>query len=158
MCFEGAASSTFSDVLWMLKGEPIRLRGNHISNNGFDVMGVPALLGRTITGAEEHPETKAVLGYRFWTNQFAGNRLIVGSTLILNGRPRTIVGVMPPRFMFRGPDVYLPIAYPDGETPEGVTSVWVTARRKPSVTDAQAQADLDPIILDLAQRSPTSYS
>jgi predicted permease len=155
--FEGIAGSTISDVLWTSGGDPRRLRGNHISNNGFDVMGVPALLGRTVTGAEEHPETKAVLSYRFWINQFTGNRSIIGSTLILNGRPRTIVGVMPPRFMFRGPDVYLPIAYRDGETPEGVTSVWVTARRKPGVTDAQAQADLDPIFRDLARRSPATY-
>src|SRR4030088_548424 len=71
--FEGVAASTISDVLWMLKGEPIRLRGNHISNNGFDVMGVPVLLGRSVTAAEEQPETKAVLGYRFWMRQFGGS-------------------------------------------------------------------------------------
>jgi hypothetical protein len=59
--FEGVAASTISDVLWMSNGEPLRLRGNHISNNGFDVMGVPALFGRTVTGTEADPETKAVL-------------------------------------------------------------------------------------------------
>jgi len=155
--FEGIAGSTISDVLWTSGNEPRRLRGNHISNNGFDVMGVPALVGRTVTVDEEHPETKAVLGYRFWANQFAGNRSIIGSTLILNGRPRTIVGVMPKRFMFRGADVYLPIVYRDSETAEGVTSIWVRARRKPGVTGAQAQADLDPIFRDLAQRSPATY-
>lgn len=120
-------------------------------------MGVPALLGRTVTGGEEHPETKAVLGYRFWIRQFGGNPGVLGSTLVLNGRPRTIIGIMPPRFMFRGADVYLPTVYRDGETPEGVTSVWVTARRKPGVTEAQAQADLDPIFRDLALRSPARY-
>ena len=155
--FEGIAGSTISDVLWMSGAEPQRLRGNHISNNGFDVMGVPALLGRTVTGQEEQPETKAVMGYRFWIRQFGGNPAVLGSTLILNGRPRTIVGIMPPRFMFRGADVYLPLAYRDGETTEGVSSIWVTARRKPGVTDAQAQADLDPIFRDLALRSPTRY-
>src|SRR5258707_13571566 len=102
MCFEGAASSTFSDVLWMLKGEPIRLRGNHISNNGFDVMGVPVLLGRSVTTAEEQPETKAVLGYRFWMRQFGGSPAVLGTVLILNGRRRTIVGIMAPRLFFRG--------------------------------------------------------
>jgi putative ABC transport system permease protein len=155
--FTGIAGSTISDVLWKSDGEPRRLRGNHITNNGFDVMGVPALFGRTVTAGEEHPETKAVLGYRFWIGQFGGNRAVIGSTLILNGRPRTIVGVMPPRFMFRGADVYLPLSYRAGEPTEGVTSIWVTARRKPGVTDAQAQADLDPIFRDLAQRTPTSY-
>src|SRR5579884_2668431 len=155
--FEGIAASTISDVTWISGNEPHRLRGNHISNNGFDVMGVPAMLGRTVTATEENPETKAVLGYRFWARQFGRNPSVIGATLILNGRPRTIIGVMPPRFMFRGADVYLPILYRAGETPEGVTSVWVTARRKHGVTDAQAQADLDPIFRDLAQRFPTRY-
>ena len=60
--FEGLAGSTISDVLWVSNGEPLRLRGNHISHTGFDVMGVPAFLGRTVAGTEEEPETKAVLG------------------------------------------------------------------------------------------------
>src|SRR5687768_13169860 len=155
--FEGLAASTISDVLWVSNGEPLRLRGNHISNNGFDMMRVPALLGRTVTGSEEEPETKAVLGYRFWVRQFGGDTSVIGSTLTLNGRPRTIVGVMPPRFMFRGADVYLPTLYRSGETPEGVRVVHVAWRRKPGITAAQAQADLDPIIRDLARSYPTRY-
>lgn len=155
--FEGIAGSTISDVLWTSAGEPLRLRGNHISNNGFDVMGVPALLGRTVSASEDDPETKAVLGYRFWMRQFGGNPGVLGTTLTLNGRPRTIVGVMPPRFMFRGADVYLPLRYRAGETTEGVNSVWVTARLKPGVTTARARADVDPIIRDLAARYPTRY-
>jgi predicted permease len=155
--FEGVAGSTISDVLWMYNGEPQRLRGNHISNNGFDVMGVPALHGRTVTGTEEDPEAKAVLGYRFWIRQFGGDQSVLGSTLVLNGRPRTIIGIMPPRFMFRGADVYLPLDYREGVTQEGVSSVAVTARRKTGVSAAQAEADLDPIIRDLAQRFPARY-
>ncbi|MBI3207278.1 MAG: ABC transporter permease [Candidatus Solibacter usitatus] len=155
--FDGVAASTISDVLWMSNGEPQRLRGNHISVNGFDVMGVPALLGRTVSASEELPETKVVLGYRFWVRQFGGNTSIAGTTLILNGRPRTIVGVMPPRFMFRGADVYLPLAYRPGEETEGVNSVQITARRKKGITDAHAQTDIDPIIRDLASRFPQRY-
>ncbi len=155
--FEGVAASTISDVLWNSNGEPMRLRGNHISHNGFDVMGVPALLGRTVTAADEQPETKTVLGYRFWIRQFGGNAAVLGSTLVLNGRARTVIGVMPPRFMFRGADVYLPIRYRAGEAPEGVSSMQVTARRKAGVTPARAAADLDPIIRDLAVRFPARY-
>lgn len=155
--FEGLAASTISDVLWIHNGEPLRLRGNHISHNGFDVMGVPAMLGRAVTAREEQPETKAVLGYRFWVRQFGGSLSVLGSTMILNGRPRTVVGVMPPRFMFRGADVYLPITYRAGETPEGVTSVHVTGRRRAGVTDAQAAADLDPVMRDMAKTFPSRY-
>ncbi|MGH9659211.1 MAG: ABC transporter permease, partial [Bryobacteraceae bacterium] len=155
--FEGIAASTISDVLWISNGEPVRLRGNHISHNGFDVMGVPALIGRAIAAAEEQPETKVVLGYQFWTRQFGGDPSVLGSTLVLNGRPRTVAGVMPPRFMFRGADVYLPIEYRAGTTPEGVTSMQVTARRNRGVTAAQAEADLAPILHDLVKRFPARY-
>src|SRR6187551_3627099 len=82
--FEGLAASTISDVLWVSDGEPQRLRGNHISHTGFDVMGVPALLGRTVSGSEEEPETKAVLGYRFWANRFAANPAVIGQTYVFN--------------------------------------------------------------------------
>ena len=155
--FDGLAGSTISDVLWTTGGEPLRLRGNHISSNGFEVMGVPALFGRTVTSAEDAPETKAILGYRFWMRQFGGNTGVLGATLVLNGRPRTIVGVMPPRFMFRGADIYLPLRYQTGESQEGVESVWVTGRLKPGLTAAKAGADLDPIIRDLAARYPDRY-
>jgi len=155
--FEGVAASTISDVLWISQGEPLRLRGNHISHNGFDVMGVPAMLGRTVTATESEPDTKAVLGYRFWVRQFGGDTSVIGQTLVLNGRHRTVVGVMPPRFMFRGADVYLPTVYRTGETPEQVRNVFPTARRKAGVTQAQVEADLGPIITDLAKRFPSSY-
>lgn len=156
--FEGAAAgSTISDVLWILNGEPLRLRGNHITNNGFDVMGVPALIGRTVSAAEAEPDTKAVLGYRFWMRQFGGDPAVLGRVLTLNGKQRTVVGVMPPRFMFRGADVYLPIQYRTGEAPEGVTGLAVTARLKPGVSPSQAEADLAPIFQDLAKTFPGRY-
>lgn len=155
--FEGAALSTISDVLWVNNGEPLRLRGNHISRNGFDVMGVPALLGRAVSGAEAEPDTKAVLGYRFWVRQFGGNPAVLGATLVLNGRPRTIVGIMPARFMFRGADVYLPTQYRRGEKPDGVEYGMLTARRKAGVNDAKAAADLAPIIGELAKQFPSRY-
>lgn len=155
--FEGVAGSTISDVLWMSNGEPLRLRGNHITNNGFDVMGVPAFIGRTVTASEPDPDTKAVLGYRFWMRQFGGDPTVLGRVLTLNGKQRTIVGVMPPRFMFRGADVYLPIQYRTGETPEGVDGLIVTARLKPGVSESRAEADLSPIIQDLAKAAPERY-
>ncbi|MBL8220778.1 MAG: ABC transporter permease [Bryobacterales bacterium] len=155
--FEGLAASTISDVLWMHQGEPLRLRGNHISANGFEVMGVPAMLGRIVTSKEESPDAKAVLGYRFWVRKFGGSLDVLGSTMVLNGRVRTVVGVMPPRFMFRGADVYLPTIYRHGEMPEGVGSVHITGRRRAGVADAQAQADLDPVVRDLAREYPSRY-
>jgi hypothetical protein len=50
--FDGVIASTISDVLWTGNGDPQRLRGNHGTFNTFEVMGVPALIGRTATPAD----------------------------------------------------------------------------------------------------------
>ena len=157
--FEGVIASTISDVLWTGNGDPQRLRGNHGTFNTFDVMGVPPILGRTPTADDARPgaEPVAILGYRFWQRQFGGDPSVLGRQLRLNDINRTIVGVMPKRFMWRGADVYLPITFERGKIIEGVRGVHLLGRLKPGVTDAQAEADLRPIITDLKQRYPTEF-
>jgi len=157
--FDGVIASTISDVLWTGDGDPRRLRGNHGTFSTFDVMGVPALVGRTPTTADAAPgaEPVAVLGYRFWQREFGGDPGVLGRRLRLNDIERTVIGVMPRRFMWRGADVYLPLHFQRGRVIEGVRSVHLLARLKPGVTDAQAQADLAPIIADLQQRDPTLF-
>src|SRR5437867_4288004 len=62
--FEGVIASTISDVLWTGEGEPRRLRGNHVTTNTFEILGVPPLLGRAIgraDGAPEAPDRKSVV-------------------------------------------------------------------------------------------------
>ena len=98
-----------------------------------------------------------VLGYRFWQRQFGGDHAIVGRNLRLNGQTRTVVGVMPKRFMWRGADVYLPIALRRGEVVEGVRNVHLLGRLKPHVSEAAAAADLGPIIADLKRREPAQF-
>ena len=64
---------------------------------------------------------------------------------------------MPKRFMWRGADVYLPITFERGQLVEGVRRVHLLGRLKPGVTDAQAEADLRPIIADLKKREPKQF-
>jgi predicted permease len=157
--FEGVVASTISDVLWTSSGEPQRLRGNHITTNTFPVMGVPPLYGRAIAPADGNDDAPAVavLGYKFFQRQFGGDPNVLGQELNLNGRIRTIVGVMPPRFMWRGADVYLPIVYRRSQIVEGVRMVHVLGRLKPGVSAAQAEADLQPIVADLAAGEPDQF-
>jgi predicted permease len=157
--FDGVIASTISDVLWTGDGDPQRLRGNHGPFNTFDVMGVPPLLGRTPNAADAAPgaEPVVVLGYRFWQRQFNGDEKVLGRPLRLNGRVRTIVGIMPKRFMWRGADVYLPIHFQRGQVVENVRNVHLLGRRKAGVTDARAEADLQPVIADLKAREPGQF-
>ena len=157
--FDGVIASTISDVLWTDGVEPQRLRGNYGTPNTFQVMGVPPLVGRVFGPDDVAPGTPpvAVLGYRCWQRQFGGDRGIVGRSLRLNGQLRTIVGVMPKRFMWRGADVYLPIVLRRGEVVEGVRNVHLLGRLKPNISQEHAAADLGPIISDLQKREPAMF-
>lgn len=154
--FEGVTASTISDVFWTGRTVPERLRGNHTTYDGLEIMGVPALAGRIFTRADSGNDV-CVLGYRFWQRHFAGDYGAVGQTMLLNGKARTVVGVMPPRFMWRGADVYIPLDFRRGLVQEGVQFVHVTGRLKPGVNDARAEADLRPIVDEMKRRAPASF-
>ena len=157
--FEGTIASTISDVLWTNGPEPQRIRGNHGSPNTFEVMGVPALVGRYFTSADVVADAApvVVLGYRFWQRQFSGDPNVVGTELRLNDRMHRVVGIMPKRFMWRGADVYLPIVLKRGEVVEGVRIVHLLGRLKPNVSEAQATTNLTPIVEDLKRREPGQW-
>jgi putative ABC transport system permease protein len=157
--FDGLTFSTIDDILWTGNGEPQRLRGNHTTMNGFAVMGVPPLLGRVTNAADgaAGAEPVAILSYRFWQRQFNGDPGVLGRRMTLDGTVHTVVGVMPRRFMWRGPDVYIPIVPRRGEVIEGVQYAHVLGRLKPGVTAAQAEADLRPIMADLQRQFPHDF-
>ncbi len=149
--FSDLIASTISDVAWTGSGEPQRLRGNFCTVNTFRVMGVKPLLGRYIVPDDGQPEAApvAVLGYKFWKRQFNGDRSIIGRKLRLNDKVRTVVGVMPKRFMWRGADVYLPVVFQKGHFAEGVHFIFIMGRLKPGVSPAQARTELDPILREM---------
>jgi hypothetical protein len=120
---------------------------------------VPPLLGRTTTAEDGRPGAApvVVLGYRFWQRQFGGDAGVLGRHLMLNGVDRTVAGVMPKRFMWRGADVYVPHVFRRGPIEENVRTVHLLGRLKPDVTAAQAEADLRPIIEDLKRREPAQF-
>ncbi|HKD07957.1 MAG TPA: ABC transporter permease [Bryobacteraceae bacterium] len=154
--FEGVTASTISDLFWTGRAAPERLRGNHTTYDGLEIMGVPALIGRIFTRADRGNNV-CVLGFRFWQRQFGGDHNVLGQTLLLNGKTRTIVGVMPPRFMWRGADVYVPLEFRRGVAEEGVQFVHVVGRVKPGVTPARAETELRPVIDQMRQKSPGSF-
>ncbi len=157
--FEGVVASTWSDITWTGAGDPQRLRGNHCTMNTFDVMGVSPLIGRGTAPSDaiEGTEPVTILGYKFWQRQFGGDPGVIGRKLQLNGKIRTVAGVMPPRFMWRGADVYLPDVFHRGQTVDGERAVHLLGRLKPGVTRSQAVADLQPIFEDLQRRRPDDF-
>jgi len=153
--FSDLITSTISDVLWTGSGEPLRLRGNYCTVNTFQVMGVNPQLGRYIAPGDGDVGAApvAVLGYKFWIRQFGGDPSVIGRQMRLNDKVRTVVGVMPRRFMWRGADVYLPIVFQRGHFVEDIRDIFVMGRLKPGISLAEARTDLYPVLGDMITRS-----
>ena len=134
-----------------------RVRGELVSGNFFDVLGVRAWAGRLFTQDDDrnpgaHPV--AVLSYDFWDRRFSKNPDLIGKTILVNEYPLTIVGVTPPGFygvnLSENPDVRVPMMMTTVFNPRPADRLkrwrlqWLTlmARRKDGVTAEQAQASL----------------
>jgi putative ABC transport system permease protein len=82
-------------------GEVRNARGLMVSGDFFDVLGVPAVLGRVLAPSDDQPgcgAPVAVLGYGFWQRQYGGNTSAIGSVLTLNGHPFQVAGIAPAGF------------------------------------------------------------
>ena len=89
-----------------------RLTGTLCTANTFQFLGVPALLGRTLDANDVRPGAPPVfvMRHNFWRTRCNSDPAVLGQTFVLNGVPRTLVGIMPPRFTKGDGDFYLPVA------------------------------------------------
>src|ERR1043165_1320464 len=77
-------------------GEPERLDGRRVSANLFDLLGVPAMLGRTFVPDDDRLGTHVVLlSYSLWQRRFGSDPSVIGRAITLNGESYTVIGVMP---------------------------------------------------------------
>ena len=118
------------------QGEAVRLAGSQIMASAFPLLGVPALLGRAFESSEESPGADAVvvLSHTAWQRYFNSDPAIVGRIAALDGRGRTIVGVMPASFAFPDEHVRYWILYvpldPKGGISFSLTTIARLARRR----------------------------
>jgi predicted permease len=129
-------------------------RGELVSGDYFQTLGVSPALGRVIEPSDEKPgaEPVAVLNYRYWQSAFGGSTAAIGRTIRLNGITHTIVGVTDPRFTRMTPgksiDLWLPLTelvplgLHWGRGTEDASNWWLTivARLKPKMPRAKAQS------------------
>jgi putative ABC transport system permease protein len=123
--------------------------GADVTATAFNYLGVPPLLGRTITEEDGRPGAPSVfvLNYRTWQREFGGDPKILGRSFVLRGAPRTLVGIMPARFNAFSASLWMPMRDDEAEGN-------IIARLKPGVTPRAAAADLDAIAHRLQQTSP----
>src|ERR1700722_9360799 len=157
--FTGVAASAPDHVTLMGRGAPERLRGNYITSNTFAVLGVQPILGRASADLDVEPGhgEVALISYRFWQRHFGGKPSVLGTVIDVEHRSRTIIGVMPQRFLWRGADLYLPIPVASDADTVGPGRYAVVGRVRPGVTSAQASAALQPLFEDFRKTNPAAY-
>jgi putative ABC transport system permease protein len=145
---------------------PQRANGARVSPAVFSVLGVSTVLGRPLTDDDDRQSAQvAVISDALWTRAFGRDRSIVGKTMNVDGRPYTIVGVMPEQATFppRGAelngepaDLFVPMSFAPFERQAFgmMYNSTVVARLKSGVSIEQARAELASLIPPLLDRYP----
>ena len=127
--------------------EPERVPALDVTDGTLPILGIPPMLGRWFTREDDLPGTPetAVLTYGYWHRKFGGSASVIGQTITVDGKPREVIGVLPPRFHFldmADPAVIVPFKFDRNKTKLGNFSYQAVARLKPGATIASASADV----------------
>ncbi|MDB4915855.1 MAG: hypothetical protein JWM95_3499 [Gemmatimonadetes bacterium] len=136
------------------RGEPQRLAGIAVTADLLPVLGVHAAFGRVFTDGEEG---SVILSHALWQKSFGADRGVLGGTIILDGLPHVVIGVMPPDFRFPNRDIALwtPMSATDlASTQRGDNWFEVIGRLKRGITLKQAQSEMRLIARQLERAYP----
>ena len=144
--FESLAASTRASVVLTGRGDARRLQATRITANLIDVWGLRMQLGRPFAANADTPGAagEVVLSHHFWDREFNRDASIVGQTLMLDGRPATVAGVLAPDIEIGSMselDVWVPLTL-SSSAPREERTLRVNGRLAPGTTLAQANADV----------------
>ena len=142
----------------VVDGQPLDVRGALVSSGVFRALGVQPALGRAYTAEEDAGLAVIVLSHEFWQRRLGSRGNVLGMTLTTDGGPRTVVGVMPPRFTIVGQNADFLIPY--GQTTEqlraqrGRGSSYAIARLRAGVSFEQAYGEMRTLFAELEKERP----
>jgi predicted permease len=138
--------------------EPEQVQALYVTDGVLPLLGVPAARGRFFLRQEDSPRAPrtVILSYAYWQQKFGGAPNTIGRTLLVDGRQREIVGIMPERFRFldRPFSLVMPLQFDRNETFIGNFSYFAIARLKPGVGITQANTDVARMLPLLAHKFP----
>jgi putative ABC transport system permease protein len=157
--FTTIAGVQFRSLAIADRGDAERYDGAAISWELFSTLGVAPALGRDLVPADDRTgaEPVALLSDEVWRLRYGADPGIVGRAMLVNGRPHTIVGVMPRDFEFpMYQKIWVPLApLVDGE-PRDRRDLMTVAGLGPSVSMVQAQEEMNAVAAGLAREYPTT--
>ena len=132
-------------------GEPEHVSGLDVTDGTLPILGVKPAVGRLFTRRDDSPGTPqtVVLSYGYWRKKFGGDQSVIGRPIMVDGKAREIIGVLPRDFHFLDREdaaLYLPMQWDRNKTKLGNFSYPGVARLKPGVTLAQVKADMTRLI------------
>jgi predicted permease len=140
-------------------GSPFKARAERVTSSVFPLLGIEPLLGRVFTQQEDDTSSAVtVISYALWKERFHSDANVLGTTIDLDRRPYTIIGVMPRSFEFpldagrlSHRDLWVPMSFtPIEKKSEGNNFDYsAIARLKPGITMTQAQQDVDRIVKEI---------
>ena len=141
--------------------QPERILGTFVSSNFFSTLGASPAIGRGFAPGEDRigGARVAVISDGLWHSRFGSTRSILGTTAEFNGEPYTIVGVLPPSFVFpfADADVYLPaFEYPNYSLNRAQTNCAVIGRLRDGVSIDAARAEMTTVASHLAASYPAT--
>ncbi|HXB72336.1 MAG TPA: ABC transporter permease [Candidatus Acidoferrales bacterium] len=151
-------------------GDPEQLRGAVVSANLLTVLGVQPRIGRNFLDSEDPAghDRVAIVADSLWRRRFGSDPGIVGRKILLDGKPYEVVGVLPASFHFpreekvgarslgEWVEIYKPLGYEKDDLGlhMGDFNYWTTARLRPGVSLARAQAELNVLQAGISARLP----
>src|ERR1700734_1253629 len=162
--FDRVIGNSDLDVLYHSVEGTQRFDANLVSPGTFEFLGMPALFGRVMQPADYEPGAPPVfvMRYKTWVKQFGADPSIINKTFVLNDTPRTLIGIMPPRFGWGDADLWIPeklsrtaISSYAGALP---TRYWYfLGHLRRGVSMKQAEADITVVAKRLAPVYPKEY-
>jgi putative ABC transport system permease protein len=154
--FEDIAASYDDAVTLTGSGEPKLVLGYVVMPNYFRILGVAPAIGRTFTA--EEAEAKApviVLADKFWRNSLHGDPKILGKPITLDGKPHTVIGVMPAEFAFPPrTELWMPLSLGSAAGSYEYRYIRVVGRLRPGVSLPQTQARMNALERQIADQHP----
>jgi putative ABC transport system permease protein len=166
--FEDMAAYRFSPMTLSGDGDAESMLGLQVTDRLFSILGVQPAAGRLFERGEDVPghESVAIISHALWQRRYAGDRGALGRQVTVDGKPYTIIGIMPDAFHFPsglpgesafGPiqvDMWIPMLQAPDLAQRGSQNFWVIARLKTSSTIEQARAEMQNIGANLALQYP----
>ncbi len=165
--FSGIAATSNWQPIISGYGDPEPLEGMSVSSGFFKILGIPPMLGRDFQVAEDRPDRNRVviLTHRLWKQRFNSDPSIIGRQILLNGIPRTVVGVMPSHFQpliaynFKETEIFRPLGYDQtlSYACRSCNHLQAIGRIRAGSSIEQAGSEIDSFTRELIRKFPNDY-